>query len=215
MTTSTTLARELDAQCRAIFQALEDAGFTFDWPAPMAALQTWIPLRPLLQMLRVPRTDQEDFTRRLRPNTGALRWVLTPSEDGVQVLYVPMLTLLQCLRWGRHPVCIAYQAWFSGVLWAVMRYGHYDPLTNHTPPPGAELAALERREEGRDLLNNLVPGMGDAVAGQRPTTDDGRRMIGYLRTDEDGHHSIVRDADIPIDEEDEDADENDLEPERP
>jgi hypothetical protein len=87
---------------------------------------------------------------------------------------------------------------------AISRHGYYDPLTNHTPPPGQELDALERREHGRDLMNALIPGIGDALSGQRPTTEEGRRLLWHRTVDpETGEVHMVNDADIP--EEDDDA----------
>jgi len=57
---------------------------------------------------------------------------------------------------------------------AIARYGHYDPARGHAAPVGQELDVLERREGARELLNDLLPGLGDATlaAGtEEPGTD--------------------------------------------
>lgn len=59
----------------------------------------------------------------------------------------------------------AFQPWWYWIKteWApaIARYGHYDPARNHEPPPSEVLDALERRENARELLNTLLPGLGD------------------------------------------------------
>ena len=85
-----------------------------------------------------------------------------------------------------------------------MRHGWYDPATGHEPPPGHELTALECREDGRDALNNLIPGMGDALSGHRPQTEEGRRLLWYRVVDEEGEETWVNGADLPHDEDEED-----------
>lgn len=59
----------------------------------------------------------------------------------------------------------AFQTWWHWVQteWApaIARHGHYDPARNHEPPPSQLLEALECRENARELLNTLLPGLGD------------------------------------------------------
>jgi hypothetical protein len=47
---------------------------------------------------------------------------------------------------------------------AVLRHGYYNPATQHEPPPFKLLDALERREEARDVFNEVAPGLGDWFA---------------------------------------------------
>jgi hypothetical protein len=42
---------------------------------------------------------------------------------------------------------------------AIAQHGDYDPARQHEPPPGQELEALEARENARELLNALLPGL--------------------------------------------------------
>jgi hypothetical protein len=64
-----------------------------------------------------------------------------------------------------HPAMIAWQVWLCREFGpALLRHGYYNPATNHEPPPFQFLDALERREEGRDVFNQLVPGLGDWFA---------------------------------------------------
>jgi hypothetical protein len=49
----------------------------------------------------------------------------------------------------------------------------YDPATNHEPPPRRLLDAIETREQGRDLMNNLIPGLGDFFADHEKGGDAG------------------------------------------
>jgi hypothetical protein len=68
----------------------------------------------------------------------------------------------------------AFQTWWHWVQteWApaIARYGHYDPARQHEAPPGQELDALECRENARELLNMLLPGLGDeTIAGIEDT----------------------------------------------
>src|SRR6266851_3641368 len=110
------------------------------------------------------------------------------------------------IDFARHPGCVAYRLWQLKVHCAFLKHGYYDPLTNHTPPPGEELDALERRERGRDIFNSFMPGFGDALSGQRPTTAEGRRLLWHQVIDpETGEVQRINDADIPEEEDDDDA----------
>jgi hypothetical protein len=100
------------------------------------------------------------------------------------------------------PQARAYVKWMChDFIPALSRHGYYDPETGHQPPPGQELEAMERREEGRDLLNALLPGLGDVSAGQRPSTEEGRRLLWHRTTDQDAPVEWVNDADLPLAEE--------------
>jgi hypothetical protein len=65
----------------------------------------------------------------------------------------PLSTLPACqTRW--HWIRTAYAP-------AIAQHGYYEPARQHEPPPGQELDALEARENARELLNALLPGLGD------------------------------------------------------
>ena len=74
------------------------------------------------------------------------------------------------------PVCQARWHWIrTAYAPAIARYGHYDPARGHAAPVGQELDALERCENARALLNEMLPGLGDATlaAGtEEPCPDD-------------------------------------------
>jgi hypothetical protein len=147
--------------------------------------------------------DQRWIEQHIREESDRYQVLCVPVEPaGFQVLLVQLKPfLLRFGQQGRHPVCTQFAVWYAKVLCAFMDHGYYDPLTNHTPPADQQLDAIECREEGRALLNQLLPGIGDVFGGHRPTTEEGRRMIGYLMTDEDGTQYFVRDCDLPDDEE--------------
>jgi len=66
--------------------------------------------------------------------------------------------------WSTVPACRAYWTWMCReYIPVILRSGYYDPAHNHEPPPGTEIAALEYREYGRDLLDALCPGLGHLV----------------------------------------------------
>jgi hypothetical protein len=65
---------------------------------------------------------------------------------------------------SHHPAMLAWVDWLCGeYLPAVARHGYYNPDTNHEPPPSQLLDAIERRAQGRDILNNLASGLGDRL----------------------------------------------------
>jgi hypothetical protein len=195
----------MNDHCQGVLRVLEDAGLGVADPDADEPAYATVALRPAMQILRLPLHMQHYVEDLLREKEGSSYcWRLFEAPPLGHVLCVSTLTLLQFLRWGRHPVCMAYVEWECNLFSALVRHGYYDPATQHTPPPGEELTALELREEGRDLLNGLIPGMGDAVAGQRPTTEEGRRTIAYLSMDEDGTATIIRDCDLPTEEDEDD-----------
>src|SRR5438105_15911862 len=60
------------------------------------------------------------------------------------------------------PACEALWDWIRTTYApAIARHGCFDPPRKHEPPPGQELDALERRENARELLNALLPGLGE------------------------------------------------------
>ena len=81
-----------------------------------------------------------------------------PSDENY-LLFVQWPALaIQLMVFSRHPVAIEWSSWFFGeFLPAIRRYGHYDPATNHEPPPSRLLDAIELRERGRDLINGIIP----------------------------------------------------------
>src|SRR6266498_2113726 len=102
-------------------------------------------------------------------------WHVT-TADGVRhvaisladvVDYLSPLATLPACQWLWHWIRTEYAP-------AIARYGHYDPAHGHTAPVGQELDALERREGARELLNDLLPGLGDetlAAGAEEPCTD--------------------------------------------
>jgi hypothetical protein len=132
--------------------------------------------------------------------TGLATRATEPVCGEKPVLYGLSLCALIChlASFSRLPACRTYSNWyFFEFLPAFLRHGYYNPDTNHQPPPGQELEALERREGLRDHLNDLLPGLGDVSAGQRPSTPEGRRHFGHLLTLEDGQQVFVRDDELP------------------
>jgi hypothetical protein len=200
----TTHLTELDTQYNAILTVLR-AGETLCVGEGRGA---WVLLRPAMAALRVPRHNQRYFERALREATedpsGLV--VITSRHHQRRYAFVTIRAFLRCLSWADHPVAIAYEVWHIGVIDALLRHGWYDPATNHTPPPARELDAMEQRERGRELFNGFFPGMGDALSGHRPSTEEGRRLLWHRVVDEDGEVYMMNDADIP-EEEDTDEDE--------
>ena len=80
-----------------------------------------------------------------------------PSDENyLRFVQWPALAI-QLMVFSRHPVAIEWSSWFFGeFLPAIRRYGHYDPATNHEPPPSRLLDAIELRERGRDLINGII-----------------------------------------------------------
>jgi len=203
-----TMERELQAQCEAFAAVFAAAHVPYlalpDVPPTQGA---FVALRPALRALRVRLSAQRWIEQHLREDPDQYQvlslWAAEPV--GVHVLWVPLKPFL--LHWGqrgRHPVCTTFAWWYTGVISALMRHGYYDPATNDTPPAAQQLDALERREEGRDVMNRLMPGFGDVMSGHRPGPGADRQMFGYLRTDEDGNHYFIRECDLTDDAEEDD-----------
>ena len=104
---------------------------------------------------------QEALIRRLQRKHGrVLRYLSWP--------YLAMT----CGFMSAHPAVRAWLQWYCiDLIPALLRHGHYDPATNHEPPPSRLLDALEFREEGREMCNQYFPGLGDALAGDVPQGD--------------------------------------------
>jgi hypothetical protein len=193
----TTFERELIVQCEALVAVFAAAQVPCS-PAPGA----FVAFRPALRALRFSSVDQRHIERYIREDPDKYQACCLRLGHGWEMLVVQLEAfLLRDGQRGRHPACTRFAVWYAGVLSAFMTHGYYDPETNHTPPADQQLTALEIREEGRDLLNQLMPGFGDVASGHRPTTEEGRHMFGYLVTDADGTQHFVRDCDLPEDEE--------------
>lgn len=66
---------------------------------------------------------------------------------------------------SRYPALDPWFDWLCHeVLPAMRRYGYYNPETNHQPPPSQVLDALECKEAGRDVMNDIIPRLGDQLA---------------------------------------------------
>jgi hypothetical protein len=197
----TTYERELLTQCTAVVEALEAAAVPTSQPEGSQPPETFLALRPAMRALRMSCVDQRWIEAHIReePETYHAACV---QVDGPRILVVqlcPFLLTFACL--GRHAVCTTFSVWHTHVVSALMRYGYYDPATDHTPPTAQHLTTLECREEGRDRMNAVMPGLGDMFAGQRPTTDEGRRNLWHLVIDDDGNQTMIPDCDLPDDEE--------------
>jgi hypothetical protein len=202
----TTFERELIDHCEVLLAVLQAAGVPYvSLPDSPTAPDTWVALRPALRAWRVPHDAQRWIEREIREAPDSYQPLCAVSDPrGWQVLLVRLHPLTMFVQHGRHEACRAYTRWHVEVQCALMRHGYYDPLTNHTAPATQQLDAIERREEGRALFNNLMPGMGDFLSGHRPTTPEARESFGYLITDADGTQHFVRDCDLPDEEEEDD-----------
>src|SRR4029453_1712452 len=184
-----TYERELTAQCAAVVEVLQAARVPCVVPDGGQAPDAFLSLRPALRALRVSCVDQRWIEQHIREEPERYHTALA-QQGGPRILVVQLEPFLQMFAVrGRHRVCITYTHWHIEVLGALMHHGYYDPETNHTPPAERQLDAIERREEGRGMLNQLMPGMGDFLSGHRPT--EGREHFGYIRTDEDGNHYFI------------------------
>lgn len=81
-----------------------------------------------------------------------------PSDDHYPLFVQWPAMAIRLMVFSRHPIAIEWSSWFFGeYLPAIRRYGHYDPATNHDPPPSQLLDAIELRERGRDLASDIIP----------------------------------------------------------
>jgi hypothetical protein len=127
----------------------------------------WFALANVIAALDVPYSDDldADFAD---PESPLGRVV---SSADLKPLWIegepwPMISFPDVLAhvtpFARAPVAIAYQTWLcSAFLPAIGRSGWYDPDNAHQPPVGQELTAIEQREDFRESINAIIPGMGD------------------------------------------------------
>jgi hypothetical protein len=90
------------------------------------------------------------------------RWIV-PDTTGAQHEAVSLTAVVDHLSpLSTLPACQALWSWIrTAYAPAIARHGYYDPTCNHEPPPSQLLEALERRENAREVLNALLPGLGD------------------------------------------------------
>jgi hypothetical protein len=196
----TTFERELTAHCGQILEVLAAADVPCAWPRGTlpTAPDAWVALRPTLEALWVSAQAARWIEDAIRTAPATYAPALVPFPgSGVQVLMVRLHPLSLFVLHGRHPAAKAYWRWHRQVQLALLKHGYYDPVTNHTPPAARQLDAMECREAGRALFNQIGPGFGDVLAGDRPTTAEGRRIFGYLVTDDEGQQHFLRESDRP------------------
>jgi hypothetical protein len=101
------------------------------------------------------------------------------------------------LVFSAHPAAVEWTAWFCGeFLPALSHHGYCNPATHHEPPPSRLLDAMEIREQGRDLLNAIAPGLGDALA--REGRDEHRTLaVAEGRRGRDSPWRLRRDGGAP------------------
>jgi hypothetical protein len=162
---SNALDEEYAGHLRTMLEVLQET----DTPSvgQMLAGTQWILLRHCMQAFRVPRYTQRWLERQCRPTLG---W-----WQGCLVLLIEPWELLQVVPHGEHPVCHRVHHWFLQVQIAIMHYGVYDPATGHTPPPGQELDAIERREEFQARFDAAFPWFKTLQRYRIITADDGTR----------------------------------------
>ena len=156
---------------RAHLQALVDAITAYGPPVVCDEDGTeWFALANVIAALDLPYSDDlaADFAD---PDTALGRVVdcadLKPLD--VEGEPWPMISFHDVLAhvtpFARAPVAMAYQEWLcSQFLPAISRSGWYDPAHADQPPVGQELTAIEQREQFRDSINAIIPGMGDWLA---------------------------------------------------
>ena len=140
-------------------------GVLFAYPAILAALQLDGDRAEILAEL----ADVREAMARV-----AL-WHVT-TADGVQHVAVSLTDVVDSLSpLAPLPACQWLWQWIrTEYAPAIARYGHYDPARGHAAPVGQELDALERREGARELLNDLLPGLGEetlAACTEETSTD--------------------------------------------
>lgn len=205
---SSAYVREKSQQCEAVLAVLAEAGCPGVIPDGMDAIDAWVLLRPALRALWVPRLKYEWIEREVRDNPERYPWRLfIQPETHRRYLCVQLSPFLMLAGYqGTHPVCINHVRWHIEVVGAMMQHGWYDPATGHTPPAGEELNALERVEEGRDLFNTIMPGIGGMMTGHDPQTEEGRRNIWYIVVDDDGQETLINGMDMPTKSDDDEED---------
>jgi hypothetical protein len=172
--------QEYGEHLRAMVDVLQDAG-------RLAVGQTsdgaqWILLRPCMRAFRVPQHMQRWLERNCRTTLG---WV-----HGRLVLLIDSWELLQIVPHGDHPICHQVHHWFVQVQLAIMHYGVYDPATGHTPPPGQELDAIERREEFQAQFDDAFPWFKTLPRYRIIVNDDGTRSVEPITQEETDNDDI-------------------------
>jgi len=129
-------------------------GVLFAYPAILAALQLDGDRAEIL-------AEREDVREAM---ARVALWHVT-TADGVQHVAVSLTDVVDRLSpLATLPACQWLWQWIRAEYApAIARHGYYDPAHGHAVPVGYELDALERREGARELLNDLLPGLGDAT----------------------------------------------------
>jgi hypothetical protein len=127
-------------------------GVLFAYPGILSALQIEDDRAEIL-------AEMADVTEAM---THVTRCDVT-DRHGVQHVAVSLTDVVDWLSpLSTLPACEALWSWIrTEYAPAIARYGHYDPAQQHEAPPGQELDALECRENARELLNAILPGLGD------------------------------------------------------
>jgi hypothetical protein len=156
-------------------------------PPLTAPEQILVSLRPACQVWRVTWADRLDIEQRLRNDPDL--WRMGYSHCGWRNIMVSLETC-EKLVWprARHPACIRWQVWHSGVLWALMQHGYYDPTTGHTPPAAQQLDAIERKLGMQQTFDECFPGLGGLKQYRIVTDEDGNKHAEPMdNTEEDDH----------------------------
>ena len=118
----------------------------------------------------------EDFPQLVeQQEEDFLVWMASKKKTDPLIFFRWDEMAIQLMVFSHHPAAIEWSTWVCGeFLPAINWHGYYDPATNHEPPPRRLLDALERREQGRDLMNHIVPGLGDFFADNQKGGDNHR-----------------------------------------
>jgi hypothetical protein len=123
-------------------------------PSGASVFVTDVVITRLLALFYRAPQRQEALIRRLQHKHGRV------------VRYLPWPYLaMTCSVMSAHSAVRAWLHWYCiDRIPALLRHGHYDPATNHEPPPSHLLDALEVKEDARSTFNWFFPGLGDALA---------------------------------------------------
>jgi hypothetical protein len=156
MTASATHQRELLAHCAAILEVLVDANVPCF--APQDAAQPWttgIAMIPAIRAFKVSHAGWKQWRHALSHEDYLETYGYCHNERGEAFLVLPLTSLFLLLHHSRHPVATAYSFWECQVTAALHQHGYYDPATNHQPPIGQELDAIEVKAELDDMLRSI------------------------------------------------------------
>jgi hypothetical protein len=141
---SETHYREYLTHCTAILEALDAAQVVCFRPPDNALLDyAGICILPALRALKVSRGGSQRFRRYLATDEEYQTPAYWHNAKGEAFLVLPLVLLFPMLHFSRHEAGKRYAVWQSTVEAALARHGHYDPTTNHQPPIGYELDAIE------------------------------------------------------------------------